>query len=219
MLFRRHAQSVVMVATVPMIVVMSIIFRSARRRLTVMARYPFGIPIQIMFLFPDRNTVLDLVDDVAAGPECRIAMRCRNADPDGDLSDLQAARPVHGHGLADLEALQRLRHDTFAFKLRQSFVGFIFQTIYGTAVIPVTDPAFKGAEATRFGQMQILTQQVQIQRRRRHPKAAHPPVTGGMNTMWSPSFRGCVQGAKSPLIATRSFEASKGKAYVSRNSS
>ena len=56
---------------------------------------PAGITVRVVFLFPDRQAVLEFVDDVAASAESLVAMLRRNAYPDRTLADLENADAMH----------------------------------------------------------------------------------------------------------------------------
>ena len=53
----------------------------------VLAVHPAAVPVGVVFLLPDRQPVLDLVDDLATGSEGLRAVRRRDADPDRHVAD------------------------------------------------------------------------------------------------------------------------------------
>src|SRR5690606_40542142 len=63
------------------------------------AAHPAGIAVGVVFLLPDRQPDLHLVDDVAAGVEGGIPVRRRHADPHRALADLEQPVPVHAGGV------------------------------------------------------------------------------------------------------------------------
>ncbi|GBR20965.1 hypothetical protein AA3271_0866 [Gluconobacter japonicus NBRC 3271] len=167
------------------IVMMSMIMRfitGPRSRLTVMAGNPFGITIKVMLFLPNRNAMLDLINNVPTGPESRIPVRRRYTDPDSHIPDPKCSRAMHRHSVADLETGQSFLDDPFAFLYGQRGISLIFKTIHSAALIAVPHPSLKRAEPSGFRQMQTIPQRIQIDWRIRHQKVRHPPVTGGMNT-------------------------------------
>jgi len=167
------------------IVMMSMILRfitGPRSRLTVMAGDPFSIAVEIMLFLPDRNAVLDLVNNVPTGPESRIPMWRRHTDPDSHIPDPKCSRAMHRYSVTNLETGQSFLHNPFAFLYGQRGISLIFKTIYSTTLVAVPHPPLKRAEPSGFRQMQAIPQRIQIDWRVRHQKARHPPVTGGMNT-------------------------------------
>jgi len=67
----------------------------ARRRGAALAVHPPGITAQVVLLFPDRQSVLHLVDDVTAGAERLVAVRGAHSHPHGELADRESADAMH----------------------------------------------------------------------------------------------------------------------------
>src|SRR5215469_13482565 len=90
--------------------------RSARRGRggAALAVHPARIAIHVVLFLPDRQAVLDLVDDVAAGAEGLVAMRRAHPDPHGQLADAEVTDTVHARGMTHPEARHRLGEDPLA---------------------------------------------------------------------------------------------------------
>src|SRR5271156_5711829 len=76
-----------------------------------LAIYPLGAAVAVVFFLPDRQAVLDLVDHIAAGAESLVAMGGDDADPHRAIADLQHAVAVDGADARHFELLPRLFED------------------------------------------------------------------------------------------------------------
>ena len=119
-----------------------------------LAVHPARVAARVVLLLPDRDAVLDLVDDVAARREGLGAVRCADADPDGDLAERQRADTVHAARAAHAEAGDRLRHDPLALLDRELGVRLVLERAHGAPVVVVAHPALEAREAAggRVGQ-------------------------------------------------------------------
>ena len=79
-------------ACVRVVVLVRMFMRVVRRARAALAVHPAGIAVDVVFLLPDRDAMLDFVDDEAAGAERLVAMRGADAHPDGDVADRRASR-------------------------------------------------------------------------------------------------------------------------------
>ena len=96
-----------------------------------------------MFFLPDRQTNLDLVDDVAARGECLVPMRRRNAYPNGALADLEHAVTMHALGMQDRKLLECLLDDLFPFFDCKGLVDLVLETMHVLAFVVIPDPALE----------------------------------------------------------------------------
>ena len=104
-----------------------------------------------VFLFPNGNTGLHLVDDVTAGIERRIPMSRGNTDHDGESPDLDLTRSMNAAGMMDREAFHRLGHDSISLFFGKRRIGFVFESVHRASFVVISNPAFKRAKAARGG--------------------------------------------------------------------
>src|ERR1700761_2103535 len=181
--------------------------------------HPGSIASHVVFFLPDRQAVLDLVDDVAAGAKGLVAMRRSHTDPHGQVTDGQVAGAVHAMGSQHAIAIDRLLHDTLALGQRQFGIGFVFQAADLAPIVMVAHPAFETAKAARCGVLQRIAQRRDIHRMVGKAEATHPPATGGMKTTVSPSLSEWLQSLNCSFTATFKASAGKVKPWRWRNSS
>ncbi len=65
-----------------------------RGRRTPLAVDPTGIAVDIVFLFPDRNPVLDLIDDIPTCLERFTTMRRADTNNDGYIADPEGSESM-----------------------------------------------------------------------------------------------------------------------------
>ena len=174
---------------------------------TALAVDPAGIAVDVVLFLPDRDAMLDLVDDVTARGERFRAMRGAHADPDGEFADREIADAVHASRAPYAEPRDRLRDDAFAFAHRQRRERFVLQTSHALAFVVVAHPSFEArvAAARRVAQFRAI--RVGRERRLAETERGHqPPATGGMNTTRSPGCSGADHSQNSSFTATRSIE-------------
>src|ERR1700728_3573501 len=85
------------------------------RRRTALAVHPARIAAAIVFLLPDRHSMLHLIDDEAAGIEGFAAMRGADADPHGHVAQSERADAMNAQSVLHWEAPQGFIDDAFAF--------------------------------------------------------------------------------------------------------
>src|SRR5215469_16688509 len=85
-----------------------------RRRGATLAVHLPAVTVQIVLLLPDRQAMLDLIDDVAAGAERLIPVRRAHPDPHGELADGEHANAMHAGGVRHTEARDGLGDDALA---------------------------------------------------------------------------------------------------------
>src|SRR5690242_14171057 len=207
--------------TVRMAVVVAVLMRRFHlvRALGVRAGDPGGVAFEVVLFLPDRQAMLDLVDDVTTGAEGLVAMRGGGADPHGKVADLQVAHAMHGAGRQHAVAFGGLGQDALALGDRQLGVGLVLQAAHFAAVVVVAHPAFERAEAAAAGMLELLAQLGEIGRGRGEVEAHHPPATGGMKTTVSPSASARFQSLNCVLTATLSASIGSEKPWRVRNSS
>ena len=82
---------------------------------TTFAINPARMAVSVVFFFPDRQSHLDLIDNVPTGIERLVPVRRRYADPDGAIADVQHAGPVNTVRMKDRELGAGFGNDFFAF--------------------------------------------------------------------------------------------------------
>ena len=90
-----------------------------RRRSAPFTVHPTGITGDVVLFFPDRNAVLDLVDDISASREGFATVRGADAHPDGDLAEFKHPDAVHAAGAGDAKAPDGLFDYPLAFLDRE----------------------------------------------------------------------------------------------------
>jgi hypothetical protein len=76
-----------------------------------LAIHPGRYALDVVLFLPDRQALLQLVDDVAAGLEGLVAMRRRRPHPDRQLADREVADAVHARQPHRAELLLGFRQD------------------------------------------------------------------------------------------------------------
>src|SRR5258708_30310505 len=106
-------------------------------------------------LLPDRHTLLDLVDDVAAGEEGLVAVRRAHAHPHRELPDAQVPEPVHARRPCDAKAREGLGEDALALAHREGLEGFVLEPPHALALVRIAYPAFEGGVAAAGGSGEV----------------------------------------------------------------
>src|SRR5580692_10697843 len=83
------------------------------------AIHPAGVTAHVVLLLPDRHALLDLVDDVAAGEERLVAMRCAHSHPHRQLADGKISDAVQARGVGYAKARDRLGDDALTLAHRE----------------------------------------------------------------------------------------------------
>lgn len=96
-----------------------------------------------MLLFPDGDAGLEFVDDGAAGVEGGAAMGGGDANPDGEIPDLEMTDTVNGLHGQQIEALPRLGQDAIALLFGEVDVRFVLERAHRLPVIMVPNPALE----------------------------------------------------------------------------
>jgi hypothetical protein len=125
--------------------------RLVRSRRAALAVHPAGVAACVVLLLPDRQPVFDLIDDVAAGAECLIAMARAHAHPYGKLAHGKPAHPMDTRRMIDAEALGCCAEDALGLLVRKRREGLVFQRRHGLALIEIAHPAFEGSIAAAGG--------------------------------------------------------------------
>jgi hypothetical protein len=107
------------------------------------AIHPARRAIDVVFLLPDRDVMLDLVDDLPAGRECLGAVRACDADPYRQIADLECTQAVPAVCPQRAMAPNRFGNDAIALVERKFFEGLIFESRNRPAVVVITDPALE----------------------------------------------------------------------------
>jgi hypothetical protein len=85
-------------------------------------------------LFPDRNTLLEGVDNIPAGIESVGAVGRGNGDQNRNITNGQIPFPVDNRVLSDIPALAGFVGNFLHFRQRHPVVGFVFQPFDGPVV-------------------------------------------------------------------------------------
>ena len=112
---------------------------------------PTRVAVDVMFLLPDRDAVLDLVDDVAARGERLGPVRRAHTDPDGHLAERKVADAVHAGGPAHAVLLDGFGNDALALAHGERGEGFVLQSPDLPALVVITHPALEARVAPQDG--------------------------------------------------------------------
>lgn len=104
---------------------------------------PFGFAGSVVFLFPDGDAGFDFIDDVAAGVERFATMGCADADPDGDVADIEETGSVDTVDGVHAELLDCFVEDALALFDRDAFEGLVFEPVDLASFVVIADPAFE----------------------------------------------------------------------------
>src|SRR5688572_2222268 len=102
---------------------------------------PAAVAFRIVLLLPDRQALLDLVDDVPAGCKGLVAMRGCHTHPHRDPADCELADPMHAGDAPHTEPVQRLGDDPFASLEREGLVRFVLEPEHLATPVVISDPA------------------------------------------------------------------------------
>ena len=140
---------------------------------TALAIDPARIATDVMFFFPDGQTVFDLIDDVTAGTKCLVAVWRADAHPHGNVADCQIADAMHAARELDTKPGAGLVDDALAFFDAKRLKGFVFEMCNTLAFVVIAHPAFKGRVTAVSRIAQFALQLRDIQRRIAESKCAH----------------------------------------------
>jgi hypothetical protein len=104
---------------------------------------PAGIPVGVILLLPDRDAMLDVVDDEAAGVEGLAAVRGADPDPDRKLADLQCADAVRAAGALEAKACAGFRQDALTLAGRERCERLVLQAPHRSALVVIAHPPSK----------------------------------------------------------------------------
>ncbi len=172
-----------------------------------LAVHPAGIAVLVVLLLPDGHPMLDLVDDVAAGAECLVAMARRDTDPHRLLADLERTDPVHADGVLDAEPRDRLGDDPLAFLDRERLEGFVLQPAHAPAFVVIANPTLERGIAAAGGIAELGPQSGLVEGVEEKRKVMRSPARHRRNEHDRIARRRsrCSQSPNSELTATRSI--------------
>jgi len=173
-----------------------------RFRGATLAIYPTRIAAAIMLFLPNRQPMLDFIDDESAGIEGFAAVCGTYADPHGHVGHAQGPDAMDAQGMLHREATQRLRDDAVAFLYRQLLKSFVFQPSNFLAFVLIANPALETDVAAGTWVLQLAPALRGVDGRLGKAEAHQPPATGGMNTTASLAASLRDQSLNSLLTAT-----------------
>src|SRR5882757_5941850 len=178
------------------------IVRMVRRRRTALAVDPARVAAPVMFFFPDRNPVLDFIDDVSALVEGFAAVGGTHTHPHRHVGKIERPDPMDAHRVLDGKTLQCLGQDSFAFFDGQGLKGFVFEPSDVLALVMIAHPTLEADVAAGAAVEQVAACGLRIDGDLGKAKAHQPPATGGMNTTASPAINGRDHSENSLFTAT-----------------
>src|SRR6202034_2427531 len=112
-------------------------------RCAAFAVHPARIAAAIVFLLPDRHSMLHFIDDEAAGIEGLAAMHGADAHPHGHVAQSQRADAMDAQGVLHREASQGFGDDAFAFLHGEFLERLVFQTSDLLSLVVIANPALE----------------------------------------------------------------------------
>lgn len=116
-----------------------------------LASDPKALAIGIVLELPDREHVLDLVDDPLAGAEGLRPVGRGDADPNSQVADREVADAMGRDRLTDPETSARPAQDPIALAQAERLVGFVAQSAHRPALVVVADPPLERDVAAATG--------------------------------------------------------------------
>ena len=104
---------------------------------------PSGIAAAVMFLFPNRQAMLDFIDDESARIEGFTAVCGTHPDPHCHVAQAQRTDAMDAQGMLYRKAPQRFRNDAVAFFHRQLLKRFVLEAGDLLAFILIANPALE----------------------------------------------------------------------------
>jgi hypothetical protein len=125
--------------------------------------HPARIAIDIVFLFPNRNSMFDFVDDVATGTKSLIAMRCADANPDCDLAERKITDAMYAARVGHTEFHACFFDDARTLSNSESFEGLVFEAAHFATFIEIAHPTFERGITAAGGIFQRSPQGVGVE--------------------------------------------------------
>src|SRR5688572_20029945 len=91
--------------------------------------------------------MLHFIDDVTARAKCLVAMPRAHPHPDCELTDREAAEPVHAPSVLDAIPCRGFRDDAFSLPNRERLEGFVLESSHARAFVVIAHPALESREA------------------------------------------------------------------------
>jgi hypothetical protein len=110
---------------------------------TVFTLYPTGVPIGIVFLFPDGDTPLYFINNVTTCGEGFFPVLGRCANPYGNFPDLEVTGPMDTTAVDYIKFLKGLGENPATFLPGEVRVCFILKARDIPSFIMVSNPTFK----------------------------------------------------------------------------
>src|SRR5687767_10527548 len=164
---------------------------------------PFTCTVAVVFELPHRHSLLYFLDDIADGLQCRAAVRMCGGDSDAYIPEVERANPVLDNDRGHSEELFNLDEDARQLSFRHCRIGGVIDAIHGTTVVLVADRPEKYGHCATLWRGDFRDQGRGIDRAFNDRGAAHPPATGGISAISSPTETGVCSLANVRFTATR----------------
>src|SRR5271163_3214193 len=125
------------------------------RRRAALAIHPTGVAIPVVFLFPNGDAMLDLVNDETARIEGFAAVCGTYPHPDRHFTQPKRTYPMNAQGLRHGEAPQRFVDDAIALLDRELLKRFVINPRDLSALVMIADPSFETDVAARAEVLQL----------------------------------------------------------------
>ena len=136
-----------------------------------LAVHPAGVAVDVMFFLPDRDAMLDFIDDESAGAKRLVAMRGAHADPDGNVTDRQ--RPMRCTQAARVTPnFSRPPPRCARLPFRELRERLVFQARDRVAFVVIAHPALESRETAAAIVAQLALQRRAVQRSVAEPERA-----------------------------------------------
>jgi len=101
--------------------------------------------------FPDRDALLDFIDQESAGLKGGNPVGGADVDHDGKITDGEGARAMDNHGVTNVKAVSCLGEDSSAFLFGENGVGFVIESSDGLSFMVISHEAFEGGHCATGG--------------------------------------------------------------------
>ena len=126
------------------------------RTAAVVAFDPGFCAVGVDLFFPNRQAVLDVVDNVTSGQKSVAAVVCGDADPDGNVASRKWAETMHDGGVFDVEFNLGLFDNGLRDTRCELCIPVIVEFGDGLAFIVIAHPTFVAAVAARGERQQLF---------------------------------------------------------------
>src|SRR5687767_13582734 len=171
--------------------------RMARSRID-----PFASTVRVVFELPHGHSFLYFLDYISDGLQRRVAVRMCGGDSDAHIPEVERANPVLDSDRGHSEELFNLDEDPRQLSFSHCRIGGVFDPVHRTAVVLIADRPEKYGHCATLRRGDFRDQRRGINRAFDDGGTAHPPATGGIKAISSPTTTGVCSLANVRFTAT-----------------